>query len=379
LSDGNAGAINLQVQALTISDGGFIASSTRGSSGQGGLVQIDATGTVSIFGLDADGNLSGVFSTVGADGMGGAIVITAGRLEVFNDGIVTTTTSGSGDGGSIAIAAGEILLASGGSIAAGTTNSGNAGNITMTAGGTVLLDGAGTGLFTESTSTAPDAGTAGDITVAAQEMQIANDAQISTESATADGGDIDLSLVSMLLMQDSAITTSVGTGTGAGGNIFIDPVFVILDSSVIQANAFGGPGGNITIIAENFLASPDSLVEASSALGISGTVAISAPETDLSAGVAVLTSTLMDAAARLAKQCGARGGRTLASFVGKGRGTLPVQPGAAMMAHYLGDVGNKLGAALEDGVAMQIAMGAMQPRDARAFLVAGTLQLSCVE
>ncbi len=119
--------------------------------------------------------------------------------------------------------------------------------------------------------------------------------------------------------------------------------------------------------------SPDSLVEASSALGIAGSVAISAPETDLSTGVAVLTSALMDAAARLAKQCGARGGRTLASFVGKGRGVLPVQPGAAMMAHYLGDAAMKLGAVPIPAVVKQ------QPGQARAFLVPGTLQLSCAE
>ncbi len=172
-------------------------------------------------------------------------------------------------------------------------------------------------------------------------------------------------------MRDSTITTSVGTGTGAGGNITIDPVFVVLDSGTIQANAFGGPGGNISIVSDFFIASPDSIVEASSALGISGTVAISAPETDLSAGVAVLTSQLMDAAQRLAKQCGARGGRTLASFVGKGRGALPVQPGAAMMAHYLGDAATKLGALPIPAVATQ------QPGQARAFLVAGTLQLGC--
>ncbi len=102
-------------------------------------------------------------------------------------------------------------------------------------------------------------------------------------------------------------------------------------------------------------------------------MAISAPETDLSAGVAVLTSQLMDAAQRLAKQCGARGGRTLASFVGKGRGALPVHPGAATMVHYLGDAATKLGAVPIPAVATQ------QPSEARAFLVPGTLQLSCVE
>ncbi len=87
----------------------------------------------------------------------------------------------------------------------------------------------------------------------------------------------------------------------------------------------------------------------------------------------------MDAAARLAKQCNARGGHTLASFVGKGRGAMPVQPGAAMMVPYLGDAATKLGATAEDGVVMQTAMDAGQPGEARAFLVPGTLQLSCAE
>ncbi len=102
----------------------------------------------------------------------------------------------------------------------------------------------------------------------------------------------------------------------------------------------------------------------------------------------MLTSQLMDAAQRLAKQCGARGGRTLASFVGKGRGALPVQPGAAMMAHYLGDTGTKLeplqqGAAGEQVSAIAIRAEATEKADGpggprgHALLVPGTLQLGC--
>jgi hypothetical protein len=43
------------------------------------------------------------------------------------------------------------------------------------------------------------------------------------------------------------------------------------------------------------------------------------------------------------------------------------------MVHYLGDAATKLGAVPIPAVATQ------QPSEARAFLVAGTLQLSCAE
>jgi hypothetical protein len=163
---------------------------------------------------------------------------------------------------------------------------------------------------------------------------VENKAQISTNSAVADGGNIDIQVTELVFVSESSITTSVGDGSGAGGNILIDPQFVVLNDARIQANAFGGPGGNIIIVATNFVASPGSVVEASSQLGIDGNVTIDASQRELVGQVVVLPDELLDATQQLAEQCSARGGKTLATFVGRGRSGLPQQPGGVIFAEY---------------------------------------------
>ena len=283
---GNPGDIILNVGTLELLTGGVLKTSTAAPS-TGGDVLITAdrviiSGDGTVFAIDefppfvpVPGNLTGIVTSgVGiASGDAGNITITAGSIEIGGGAVIASTVEGVGSGGTITLNSGVLTITEAARLDASTTGPGAGGSIFITSDGTGVLDGPGSRLLTESFSTAPDAGTAGDITVAAAALSLTNGAQISTESALADGGNVDLGLVTLLLLRDSQITTSVGTGTGGGGNIVIDPVFVVLDGGTIQANAFGGPGGNISIVAENFLASPDSLVEASSALGIAGTVA----------------------------------------------------------------------------------------------------------
>ena len=124
------------------------------------------------------------------------------------------------------------------------------GTVNIAATGLVSIDGRGetgpSGVFTGSTSSAANAGTAGDINLSAYALHLTVGGRISTSSAVADGGDINVMAEYMVYLHDGAMTTSVGNGSGGGGNIFIDPVFVVLNSSRIEANAFGGPGGQHT-------------------------------------------------------------------------------------------------------------------------------------
>jgi len=100
-------------------------------------------------------------------------------------------------------------------------------------------------------------------------------------------------------------------------------------------------------------------------------VRIESPDTDVSTGVVVLSESLMDAAARLAQQCGARGGRTLASFVGVGRGGLPLQPGTVMPSHYLAAAGGKLATGAAEAMPRMVALPS-----GTAFVPA-TMQIAC--
>ncbi len=232
---------------------------------------------------------------------GNLSVNVTGAVSIAGDGSgLFSDTSASGLGGAIDLTASDVTIAPGGVISTTSQGTGNAGNISIMAGNSLTM----------------------------QQGSIRTDAKVS------DGGNIVIQANNMLNMDASRITTSVGSGEGNGGNIFIDPKFVILRNSQIQANAFGGAGGKIVIIAENFLASPDSIVSASSAKSVPGTVSISTSGTDIGGTLVVLPEALADAAMQLAEQCEARGGRTLASFVGTGRGGLPAGPEDPMPAYY---------------------------------------------
>jgi hypothetical protein len=161
-------------------------------------------------------------------------------------------------------------------------------------------------------------------------------ASISTDSLQADGGNITIgSTGSLLHLIDSQITTSVRSGVGGGGNITLGtsghPLqFIVLDQGGIHADAFGGPGGNINIFADVMLSSTpiDTAVTASSALSAPGTVNITAVVTDLSEGLATLSTEVLAVAALLRASCAARlaEGKT-SSLVVAGREGVPLEPG----------------------------------------------------
>jgi filamentous hemagglutinin family protein len=372
---GNAGNLTINTGVLQLDPGGNLFSDSLAIGDAGSivvnadLVRVQGDGT--IFSIEEFGggfiefedfapNFTGFFSIVRAEtgGTAGNITINAPIVELGGGAVLATSTAGQGGGGTITINADSLSLLGGARLDASTVGVGDGGNIVINVTGSVVAQGTGGSLVVNSFSTEPDAGLAGSIFVTANELRIEDGAVISTDSAVADGGNITIDVAHLVYASDAAITTSVGDGTGAGGNIVIDPVFVVLDSSAILANAFGGPGGNITIVADNFIASADSVIEASSALGIDGTVTVDAPEADLSGNVTVLPDELLSAAEQLAAQCSARGGRTLATFVGRGRSGLPAQAGDAIVALYRSE-------------------GAAGPSDQGKLVLPGHLQIAC--
>ena len=346
---GDAGSVALDVGTLELRPGGVILTSSLATGNAGNItisadrVSVNGDGTAFVIGdrlseRREPSNFTGILSDAAsiAGGDAGSISITADAIEVGGGALVATTTAGPGTGGTITLNGGTVQITGSSRVDASTSGRGPSGSISIT-GGAVTIEGNGSGLFTESTSEASDAGTAGFISVNAGNLRVRDAALISTQSALADGGDITLDIGESGLIRRAAVTTSVGAGEGGGGNIAITSGVLALDQGTIQANAFGGPGGNILIVTDSLIASPDSVIEASSQLGVSGTISIESPDVDLTSSVTLLPSTLADVAAQLAAQCEARGGKTLASFVGVGRGALPVQPSGGHLAYYLAD------------------------------------------
>ena len=372
---GDAGAIVVAADSILVSgDGagvstGIISQADQGSLGNGGRIAI----TAPLIELRQGGAIS---TATLALGDGGSIEVTSDRLTIAGDGeasLLTGISSGTaedslGDGGRIGINAAQLIILPGGTISSQTQGAGRGGDIDV-ASADLEVQGDTSPFFTgltsrsEATASGPSGsiivvgdilrltegatisaasfgkeGDAGDIRVVASRNLIMNaDAAITTQTDNTNGGNIRIEVVNLIDIQDAQVTTAVRASDGVGGDIFIDPAFVVLDESVVQADAFAGNAGNITLVAENIVQSANSAVTASSELAVDGTITIEAPETDITADLAVLTAALIDATALLQQRCAARAGRSASSLVRAGRGGLPLDPEQPQSAPYLLD------------------------------------------
>ncbi len=362
---GRAGDLSITTRTLELGDGARISSST-GGFGDAGALDVTATERVSI-----SGNLSGIFSAtvakdadVGDAGNAGALTVSTPLLLV-DGGVIDSTTLGDGNAGALHVNVGELRLTDGAQIRSFSggfdeftgelvVGNGAAGSVSVEATGSVTLTGMTasgfpSGLLAETrgtgaggdvsvsawsltlgdgatiSSSSLGSGLAGDVRIELGDSLTLRDASIATQAISSDGGNITITAPRLIHLIDSRITTSVESGVGGGGNIFIDPQFMVLQNSQIVANAFGGPGGNIHIIAGQLISDPATAISASSTLGIDGSVNIEAPDSDVSADLAVLPASFLDAARLLQAGCGAaRAG--LSSLVEVGRGGLPPAP-----------------------------------------------------
>lgn len=267
---GNAGNVSISsTGSLSMGSGSQINSGTS-STGNGGLITINASDTISMSGRLSDGSPVGIFSSsIG-------------------------TSPDAGSGGNIALTAGQSMtISNGASVSASSTGPGNAGNISINTG---------------------------------QQFEMRN-SSVKTEAAQASGGNIDIQAIDRVRLVNSSISTSVLGGAGSGGNITIDPNVVVLQNSQVIAQAIQGAGGNITITTPLFLADSTSLVSASSQFGLNGTVTIQSPTSDLSGSLGPLTSKPSQAQSLLTQRCAALANGQASSFVVAGREQLPVDPG----------------------------------------------------
>jgi len=329
-ASGNAGTIRVRAGDVVLANGGWIdAGTSAGSSGAGGNIDLAASRSIVVRGIDHGDVIRPPFELPSP----GVEPGTPGRAQGPFASTISSSTAGAGAGGDITLSASRIIVDNGARVSGNSSGAGAAGSIIMAASDALELSGG----------------------------------RISTEALTSDGGNITIRAGNLVYLKNSAITTSVGSGSGNGGNIFIDPTFVVLDGSRIAANAFGGAGGNINIIADYFITSPDSTVEASSQLGVSGSVQIAAPRTDPGSALARLPAVLFDASALLRASCAGRAGLRASSLVGVGRGGLAAAPDGFSISRYFADASAPLA---QGGTAATFAQAHANALAARSVLLA---------
>jgi filamentous hemagglutinin family protein len=198
--EGEAGNIILDVNTLTLNNGGRIDASTYGE-GTGGEINIRAGKSVLISGFAEDTLFiypSGIFSVTheSAEGNAGNIYVDVGTLTLRDGGRIDTTSFYRGNGGQINIMTGESILISGftpgallyepspSGLFSKTAEEGLGGNIQLFTEHILLNNGAS--ISAESTGT----GNAGNITINVNEVLQSEHASIVTSSDLAAGGDI---------------------------------------------------------------------------------------------------------------------------------------------------------------------------------------------
>jgi filamentous hemagglutinin family protein len=290
---GNAGGIDITTGNLSLSNGTTIDSSTLGQ-GDAGKITINASDTISVTGEDAQGFVSGIFSTVdntfstvdtNAESQAGGIEITTANLTLSNGGTVSASTFGQGDAGTITINARNTISVSGensqgiGSGIFSTLNSGkgNAGEIEITTATLTLSDG---GKVNASTF---GQGNAGKVTVNASDTILATgeDSQnfvsgifsgVDT-NAVGNAGGIEITTANLTLSHGGRINAST-FGPGNAGKVTINASDTILATgenllgfgsgvfSNVVTDAVGNAGG-IEITTANLTLSNSGNVNAS--------------------------------------------------------------------------------------------------------------------
>lgn len=278
---GQGGTVRILAKQLYLSGGTQITSITFGA-GKGGMILIDTDD------LTVSGKLikKDLFTRLGYP-----VPFPSDAINGFPSGIFGHAFS-SGKAGHIVINARQLTLNAGSEIGSGSFGSGDGGSIAITAV-TVSISGRDaeqSEFFSSIYGNSHDTGRAGNIFVAAHQMTLTDESEISSSTEQAPGGNITVIATDLLHLHNSRITTSVHGSSGDGGNLTIEnTALVILDNARLVAQADEGKGGNIRIMADQFIASPTSLVSASSQKGIAGNVVITSPMNNLANNLLVLS------------------------------------------------------------------------------------------
>lgn len=305
---GNGGSISLQTARLSMRNGGQMDSGSRsGSNGNGGSVEIDASESVVISGISADGYASLIFSSVEGDGEGGHIAIRAPEVTLENGALLAVSTIGAGDGGFIQVESARMAITGGARIAANTSGSGAGGYVTIAATDSLTVAGQGAdGEYSAIRANTDGPGQGGSIRLDSGTLTV-DSGLIQTISLGAqtsgNGGNISINTAQLALLQGGQLDSGNRSGSsGQGGNIEIHASqSVLIDGShptaghpsAIFANTSGtGPGGHIFISAPQVSVENGARINAStSGGGAGGLVRIESQQLELLNGGRIVAST----------------------------------------------------------------------------------------
>jgi filamentous hemagglutinin family protein len=328
---GNAGAVNITTERLSLRDGAQILAITN-DFGDAGTMTINASDIELIGGNEFGPSALLAPSAYPWSGDGGNLTVNTDRLLITGGAQIATSTASPNPAGNITINATDSVNVLGtsengrsGIFSTALFANGSGGNVTVTTGELAVRDGATLSVsnfrsMPELPGPPPGRGPAGEMNLTARTIILDNGASLSADTVSGDRANINLQADGVVLRRGSSISTDA-TGTATGGNIYINAgVLTAIEASTISANAVANFGGRVVVDADSIILSEDSAITATSALGpeFSGTVELNAPIVDPNLGVAVLSEEVASDQGVVAA-CEQAGN----TFVATGRGGLP--------------------------------------------------------
>jgi filamentous hemagglutinin family protein len=241
-SKGKGGNLNLQVERLSLKDGGTISTGTYGKGNSGNL-NLKAK-EINLIGTSADALISsGLFTNVDREstGKGGNVYLEAERLTLADGAVIGTGTNGKGNGGNLNLKAKEINLigaspdgriSSGLYTSADSDSQGKAGNVDLQVANLLIRDGGG--IFSDSFGN----NEAGNINIAAKSIELSGfskDGQINSKIAATSianfkAGSINIFTENLIVKNRGEISVS-NLGKGNAGDLNVRSNYINLDNS----------------------------------------------------------------------------------------------------------------------------------------------------
>ncbi len=359
----NAGNASIIASDLIMDNGSKIGADTRFSStGHGGNISLNLKGKLLMNDLS-------LITSNSLGNKGGDIQIQADNIEIHYSALKVSTATDS-HAGNLNIVTNQLTLTDLGTLDSSTGfGKGNGGVITINANRINLNE---EGLIT-STSGPNATGNAGVIDIHTNNLSLSNDSVIRAESlgtgatgvinldvngilklqknskintlaAQTDGGTININSQG-LAVQKSQIVTSAEGLQGNGGDITINTDTLILSGGFIQANtaAIGASGGDINVNASNTIASSGGIlkggdvrqkfsstsnlnvIQAAAPDGINGQVDLSTVELNIAGQLAKIDSNFSSQKTIANDPCNVARNEKMSSLIQSGKGGLPVK------------------------------------------------------
>ncbi|PZN84486.1 MAG: hypothetical protein DM484_02795, partial [Candidatus Methylumidiphilus alinenensis] len=268
---GDTGNVNVKANSMTINGfgnqslrTGIFVTAEDGSTGKAGTVSVEIVGDLNIF------NFGLISSSTLGSGLAGDVNVKAGNIVIDGTvnqnttGIISASFGGTGNAGSVSVEAlGSINLFNGGLISTSSFGPGDAGNITVKAN-TLLIDGFGlvypSGIY--ATAYSPSTGKAGNVSVeTAGDLKLFNNGEISSSTyGPGSAGDVTVKAGNIQIDGKASkyadISSETNDGTGNAGSVKVEAsgLISLSNGGLISSSSFSqGDAGNVSVKANSLL------------------------------------------------------------------------------------------------------------------------------